>query len=141
MSLNGTASPSFYETVYAGTDFSSLSWAEQKWVAWYIWIGNPIIATGLMSFLLHEVCLLVRSIAYSSLTLPIGCLLWTLYPMDHHRRDAVLQPVEATAPQDPYHSRTMGLHEASPLLSLYYRAACSTWTFYLFIAAILIYSL
>ena len=42
--------------LYAGTDFSSLSWLEQQWVAWYVWIGNPVIATGLMSFLLHEVC-------------------------------------------------------------------------------------
>ena len=26
-------------------------------VNWYIFIGNPVIATGLMSFLLHEVSL------------------------------------------------------------------------------------
>lgn len=49
---NATAVPS----VYANTDFTSLSWLEHQWVAWYVWIGNPIIATGLMSFLLHEVC-------------------------------------------------------------------------------------
>jgi hypothetical protein len=35
------------------TDFSSLNSFEQQWVAWYVWIGNPIIATGLMSY---EVC-------------------------------------------------------------------------------------
>jgi len=51
--LNDTISP--FAEVYAGTDFSSLSWLEQQWVAWYVWIGNPVIATGLMSFLLHEV--------------------------------------------------------------------------------------
>lgn len=39
----------------AGTDFSNLTWLEAQWVAWYLWIGNPIIATGLASFLLHEV--------------------------------------------------------------------------------------
>ena len=43
--------------LYAGTDFSSLSWLEQQWVAYYAYIGNPVIATGLMSFLIHEVCL------------------------------------------------------------------------------------
>jgi len=43
------------EQHYKGTDFSSLSWLEKQWAAWYIWIGNPAIATGLMSFLLHEV--------------------------------------------------------------------------------------
>ncbi|KAI9455629.1 hypothetical protein HD554DRAFT_2317692 [Boletus coccyginus] len=29
--------------------------AQQLWAAWYIWIGNPIIATSLMSFLIHEI--------------------------------------------------------------------------------------
>jgi methylsterol monooxygenase len=43
------------EQLYQGTDFSSLNWLEKQWAAWYIWLGNPIIATGLMSFLLHEV--------------------------------------------------------------------------------------
>lgn len=56
MSANVTAVPSFHDSAYAGTDFTSLNWLEQNWVQWYIWIGNPVIATGLMSFLLHEVC-------------------------------------------------------------------------------------
>jgi len=43
------------EQHYQGTDFSSLNWFEKQWATWYIWIGNPAIATGLMSFLLHEV--------------------------------------------------------------------------------------
>jgi len=55
MSLNATVTSSLYESVYSNTDFTSLNWFEQQWVAWYVWIGNPIIATGLMSFLLHEV--------------------------------------------------------------------------------------
>lgn len=29
--------------------------ADVELVSWYVWIGNPVIATGLMSFLLHEV--------------------------------------------------------------------------------------
>lgn len=39
----------------SGTDFSKLNWLESNWAAWYMWIGNPIIATGLMSFIMHEV--------------------------------------------------------------------------------------
>jgi hypothetical protein len=59
MAFNGTV-PNALTELYPGlTDFSSLNWFEQQWVAWYVWIGNPIIATGLMSFLLHEVCRLV----------------------------------------------------------------------------------
>lgn len=54
--LNATTIPSpYYDALYPATDFSSLTWLEQQWVAWYVWIGNPIIATGLMSFLMHEV--------------------------------------------------------------------------------------
>lgn len=41
--------------LYANTDFSQLNWFEMQWVNWYLWIDNPILATGLMSFVLHEV--------------------------------------------------------------------------------------
>jgi methylsterol monooxygenase len=64
--MNTTVVDHFAE-LYSGTDFTSLSWLEHQWVNWYVSIGNPVIATGLMSFLLHEVC--VCSIRmYSSLT-------------------------------------------------------------------------
>ena len=39
-------------------DYTQINWFERQWMAWYLWIGNPIIATGLASLLLHEVCLL-----------------------------------------------------------------------------------
>jgi len=40
---------------YRGIDSSSLNWLKKQWAAWYIWIGNPAIATGPMSFLLQKV--------------------------------------------------------------------------------------
>ena len=55
MSFNATLAASMQETLYPGLEFSSLNWLEKQWAAWYIWIANPVIATGLMSFLLHEV--------------------------------------------------------------------------------------
>lgn len=70
LSVAATTSSSFYakhsdkfvgmsnkigDDLYAGTDLSSLSYPEQLWVRWYLWFGNPVIATGVMSFLLHEV--------------------------------------------------------------------------------------
>ena len=36
-------------------DFAQLNWFESQWMAWYLWIGNPLIATGIASFILHEV--------------------------------------------------------------------------------------
>ncbi|KAJ7123529.1 C4-methyl sterol oxidase [Mycena epipterygia] len=50
MSANATHIP-----LYDQSTLTSLSWLEQQWVAWYVYIGNPIIATGLMTFLLHEI--------------------------------------------------------------------------------------
>lgn len=39
----------------AGTDFDTLSTLETWWAQWYLYFGDPVIATGLLSFLLHEV--------------------------------------------------------------------------------------
>jgi methylsterol monooxygenase len=63
MSLNVTAAAHYtsFDETYANIDFSSLNWLEKKWAAWYILIGNPVIATGLMSFLLHEVGLVLST--------------------------------------------------------------------------------
>jgi hypothetical protein len=76
MSLNATVAGPFYQTVYADIDFSSLSWLEQQWVAWYVWIGNPIIATGLMAFLMHEVRILYNNWSIL-LIFPLRCRLCT----------------------------------------------------------------
>jgi hypothetical protein len=58
MAFNATGA-SLHDDLYAGTDFSSLSWFEHQWAWWYVTIGNPVIATGLMSFLLHEVSIII----------------------------------------------------------------------------------
>ena len=63
MSINATsASSSLFhkysaQELYVGTDFSSLNWVERQWVNWYLLIGDPVIATGLATFLLNEVCI------------------------------------------------------------------------------------
>ena len=64
------------QELYAGTDFSQLSWIEQQWAAWYLWVGDPVLATGIMSFLMHEVCLHAYRTRYRRLTSP--CRLSTL---------------------------------------------------------------
>ncbi|KAG8730215.1 C-4 sterol methyl oxidase, partial [Ceratobasidium sp. 414] len=48
----------------AGTAFSKLNWLESYWAAWYLWVGNPIIATGLMSFIMHEVVYFGRCVPW-----------------------------------------------------------------------------
>ncbi|WAQ84472.1 hypothetical protein PtA15_5A42 [Puccinia triticina] len=40
--------------LYSGSNLDSLSIFEQLWLRWYLYFPNPIIATGVMSFLIHE---------------------------------------------------------------------------------------
>ncbi|KAJ7640484.1 hypothetical protein DFH06DRAFT_1216142 [Mycena polygramma] len=61
MSHNATSSASLYDS---SVDYASLSWVEQQWMAWYLYIGNPVLATGLMSFLMHEVVYFGRCIPW-----------------------------------------------------------------------------
>ncbi|EIW52980.1 C4-methyl sterol oxidase [Trametes versicolor FP-101664 SS1] len=64
--MNSTAMPGHPTAamLYANTDMSSLNWFETQWVNWYLWLGNPILATGLASFLLHEVVYFGRCIPW-----------------------------------------------------------------------------
>ena len=42
------------EFLYSNVDFTTLNWFELKWAQWYLSFKDPAIATGVMSFLLHE---------------------------------------------------------------------------------------
>lgn len=90
MSLNATsASSSIFhqysaQELYTGTDFASLSWVERQWANWYLLIGDPVIATGLASFLLHEVRTRLTLATDPTIDVnPTDRLLWTLRPLDH----------------------------------------------------------
>ena len=41
--------------LYGDVNLGGLNWLERMWASYYIAIGNPVLATGLMSFVLHEV--------------------------------------------------------------------------------------
>jgi hypothetical protein len=87
------------QSLYANVDLTKVSWLEQMWAAWYIWIDNPVIATGLMSFLLHEVIralLAFRRLSLSSMLFPV-CILRTFHPLDYYRCHAIFPSVEAPA--------------------------------------------
>ncbi|KAK0473579.1 C-4 methyl sterol oxidase [Armillaria novae-zelandiae] len=97
MSFNSTAAPSSFASVYADTDFQSLNWFEQQWAAWYIWIGNPIIATGLMSFLLHEIVYFGR------------CIPWIIIDAIPYFRQWKLQPNKVPTALDQWECTKMVL--------------------------------
>ncbi|KAM0755726.1 C-4 methylsterol oxidase [Meredithblackwellia eburnea MCA 4105] len=61
----------FYEStkqldydLYAGVDIPSLNWAERLWMSWYNWVGNPVLATGIFAFLMHELIYFGRCIPW-----------------------------------------------------------------------------
>jgi methylsterol monooxygenase len=64
MSPNNTIPLSQLQLSYSTTDFSSLNWFEKQWAAWYIAIGNPIVATGLIGFLVHEIVYFGRCVPW-----------------------------------------------------------------------------
>lgn len=75
--LLGSPASAAASHIYAsGLDFSSLSLLEQWWARWYMYIGDPVLATGIMSFAVHEVGSLL-CIFYFLLS-----LLCTLYTPD-----------------------------------------------------------
>lgn len=41
-----------------------LSVAERLWVAWYAWVQNDVLATGIMSFVIHELFYFGRSLPW-----------------------------------------------------------------------------
>ncbi|KAF8918626.1 C-4 methyl sterol oxidase [Mucidula mucida] len=78
MAFNATTSD--FSAVYTDTDLLSLNWAERQWLAWYVWINNPVIATGLMSFLMHEIVYFGRAIPWIIIDATPFFRRWKLQP-------------------------------------------------------------
>ncbi|GAA6038280.1 hypothetical protein JCM8097_003919 [Rhodosporidiobolus ruineniae] len=56
--------PNTYPDPYSAVSVASLNVLERVWVHWYQWWGNPILATGVMSFVLHELLYFGRCIPF-----------------------------------------------------------------------------
>jgi len=41
-----------------------LNYLEKMWLAWYSWMGNDVLATGIMSFVIHEALYFGRSLPW-----------------------------------------------------------------------------
>jgi methylsterol monooxygenase len=50
--------------LYAGTNVAALNVFEKAWMNWYLYWGNPIIATGIMSFVMHELVYFGRCVPW-----------------------------------------------------------------------------
>ncbi|KAG8856077.1 C-4 sterol methyl oxidase [Serendipita sp. 411] len=74
----------------AGTDFDALNTLEKWWVQWYIYFGDPIIATGLLSFTLHEIVYFGR------------CIPWIIIDAIPYFRKWKLQPNKVPSPKEQW---------------------------------------
>ncbi|KAJ6450165.1 hypothetical protein C8R45DRAFT_1128165 [Mycena sanguinolenta] len=77
-------------TLYQDVDFTSLTWLERQWMAWYLYIGNPVVATGLLTFLLHEIVYFGR------------CIPWIIIDAIPYFRRWKLQPAKVPTPQEQW---------------------------------------
>jgi hypothetical protein len=81
--------------LYGAVDLSYVSWLERSWASYYIWMGNPVLATGIMSFLIHEVRR-VRSLRdMPVLTRGPDCVFWPGVPVDDCRQGSLSAAVQA----------------------------------------------
>lgn len=51
-------------TLYGHIDLSGVSWMERKWASYYIWAANPLIGTGILSFVWHELVYFGRAFPF-----------------------------------------------------------------------------
>ncbi|KAL7424700.1 C-4 sterol methyl oxidase [Cryptotrichosporon argae] len=75
--------------LYGDADLSGLSWLERTWAAYYIAVGNPIIATGLMSFFLHEIVYFGRAIPWLIIDAMPFFQQWKLQPDKHVTKEQI----------------------------------------------------
>ncbi len=63
-SLLNPATTHLAADLYKNTDLASLNVFEKAWADWYLYWGNPVLATGIMSFVLHELVYFGRAIPW-----------------------------------------------------------------------------
>ncbi|EJT98218.1 hypothetical protein DACRYDRAFT_24694 [Dacryopinax primogenitus] len=71
-------------------DVSSLNIFEKAWMSWYMWWDNPVLATGLMSFIMHEVVYFGR------------CVPWIIIDAMPYFRRWKLQPTKVPTAKDQW---------------------------------------
>ncbi|KAF8261109.1 C-4 methyl sterol oxidase [Lactarius quietus] len=87
-SLSHLTASQLYSTL--DIDYTQINWFERQWMAWYLWIGNPIIATGIASLLLHETVYFGR------------CIPWIIIDAIPYFRRWKLQPAKVPTSQEQW---------------------------------------
>jgi methylsterol monooxygenase len=53
-----------FNEISASPEYVALNYFERLWVAYYAWMNNDILATGIMSFVMHEAVYFGRSLPW-----------------------------------------------------------------------------
>lgn len=62
--LPHTTNTYWYEFAEISKNQIQLNYFEKLWAAWYAYMGNDVLATGIMSFVMHEVVYFGRSLPW-----------------------------------------------------------------------------
>ena len=62
--LPHTQNPYWYEFHEISKNNLQLNYLERMWAAWYAYMGNDVLATGILSFVMHEVVYFGRSLPW-----------------------------------------------------------------------------
>ena len=62
--LPHTQNPYWHEFAEISKYNDGLNYFERLWAAWYAFMGNDVLATGIMSFVMHEVVYFGRSLPW-----------------------------------------------------------------------------
>ncbi|KAK7958210.1 C-4 methylsterol oxidase [Apiospora saccharicola] len=89
-----------------------LNVVERAWAAWYLWMQNDILATGIMSFVMHEVFYFGR------------CIPWMIIDRTPFFNRYKIQNTDIKfAAKNPYHEGAVGVRQLGPPEPLYCRVA------------------
>jgi hypothetical protein len=97
---------------------ANLNVAERLWAAWYAWMQNDVLATGIMSFMMHELVYFGRSLPWifiDSLGLFKGYKIQSVSEKSAFQHPVRLSAIPGTPlanpwiEQDPLLARTVGL--------------------------------
>lgn len=102
-----------------------LNYLERMWMAWYAYIGNDVLATGIMSFVMHELVYFGRSLPWIIIDRIPFFNKYKIQDVSGGRTTSRERELGADVPppiaKDSHSTRAVGVREARPHLPLHRR--------------------
>lgn len=101
----------------------SLNYAERLWLAWYTYMQNDVLATGIMSFVMHEAVYFGRSLPWIIIDMIPWFRRYKIQPVGYKDVVAAVQILTSWLEQNPHRMGTVAVCSPRPLLALYRRTS------------------